>query len=365
MKKLCFFVLSLFFSLTSVVGVTSYTCFAHDIKEDTNFNQFFSGLFGESVFRKANKNEYVDVSGSALGFSLQGDGVVVVAIGDVEAETGKVCPCDGQDIQPGDLLVSINENRLESANDIEEIINSFDDDESFELAFLRNKRKFIKHIVPAIEEKSGKKRLGLWIRDSLAGIGTLTFVTEKNRFGALGHTVCDIDTGTTMPVSFGKMFPCGIVGIVKGQKGAAGELKGVFVQGGAEIGNVFKNNEFGLYGEFFDNKSNFVSLQRMKVATQNEIHPGKAQILSTISGTQPKAYDIEIIKTNTQGAQKSKSMIIRVTDTALISKTGGIVQGMSGSPIIQDGKFVGAVTHVFLSDPTKGYGIYAEWMLEQ
>ena len=333
--------------------------------EDTNFNEFFVSLFGEEVSRKAQKNEYVFVGGSPLGFSLKSDGVVVIAIGDVEAESGRVSPCEAQDIAAGDILISINNKRISSASDIESIINDENADESFEIAFLRNKKKFIKHIVPAVDEKSGKARLGLWIRDSLAGVGTLTFVTEKYRFGALGHTVCDSDTGTTMPVSVGKIYGCNIIGVNKGQKGAAGELKGIFVKDSREIGTVSKNNEFGLFGEFEKEASQLVKLDKMKVASRDEVHPGKAHILSTVEGTSPKKYGIEIIKVNTQASQKSKSLVFRVTDSELLEKTGGIVQGMSGSPIIQDDKFVGAVTHVFVSDPAKGYGVYGQWMLEQ
>jgi len=329
---------------------------------ETNFNEFFVRLFGDDVSRRAEKNEYVYISGSPVGFCLQSDGVVVIAVGLVESSVGKVSPCEGQDILPGDVLVSINGIRISSACDIEKIVNE-NDCESFEILFIRNKHLSVKHIVPAVDEKSGKARLGLWIRDSLSGVGTLTFVTEKNRFGALGHTMCDSDTGTILPVLLGKMYQCNIAGVVRGQKGEPGELKGVFVQNNNEVANVTKNNEFGLFGDYCNNGN--ISLQKFKVASQSEIHPGKAQIMTTIEGTEPQMFDIEIIKVNTQASQKSKSLVFRVTDGELLVKTGGIVQGMSGSPIIQDNKFVGAVTHVFVSDPSKGYGVYAEWMLEQ
>lgn len=362
MKKLVFALFAILFSLQFVAPAKDF-CFGAP-NEDTNFNEFFVGLFGEEISRKAYKNEYVFVSGSPLGFNLQGDGVVVVAVGDVESETGKVMPCDGQDILPGDLLISINDKRITCSLDIERIINETTTDESFELAFIRNKKKSVKHIVPAVDNRNGKKRLGLWIRDSLAGIGTLSFVTENGRFGALGHTVCDSDTGTSLPVSFGNLYACGIVGAVKGQKGAAGELRGVVVKSDKAIGKVSKNNEFGLFGQYLGGHDTLY-LEKMSVASREEVHPGKAYILSTIEGCEPKKFSIEIIKVNTQASQKSKSLVFRVIDSELLNKTGGIVQGMSGSPIVQDGKFVGAVTHVFVSDPSKGYGVYAEWMLEQ
>ena len=215
------------------------------------------------------------------------------------------------------------------------------------------------------DEISKKYKLGLWIRDNAAGVGTLTFIRKDNmRFGALGHPVCDIDTGACLPVKSGNIFKCNIVGYRKGEKGKAGELKGLFLRNGSILGALDENNGYGVYGNFGNEALEAYKNELVEVASRNEVKSGKAKIRCTIDGTVPKDYDIEIVKTYFQDSKSNKSMFIRVTDKELLSKTGGIVQGMSGSPIIQNGKLVGAVTHVFVSDPTKGYGIYADWMID-
>ena len=361
MKKLFSVFIFIFAILTFSFNANS---FALGAPKNTNFQEFFHSLFGDDISKKACKISDVFVSGSPLGFTLLGDGVVVVGIGDVQSDAGSVAPCDGLDIREGDILISINDIRIDGFKMIESIINADNSiDNSYSLTLLRNKKLINIHVVPAIDINSGKRRLGLWIRDNTAGVGTLTFVTKNNRFGALGHPVCDADTGTFLPVKSGDLFNCNIVGIDKGIKGEAGELRGIFLKSESPIGLVNKNNEFGVYGEII-NKDNLY-LKKVEVANRNQIKPGKASILTTVYGTEPKEYQIEIIKTSEQSASKSKSMVIKIVDKELLNLTGGIVQGMSGSPILQDGKFVGAVTHVFVSDPTKGFAVYAEWMLEQ
>ena len=350
----------------AVFATTCCKDFAVSAPKETNFQEFFHGLFGDDFSKKAFKTDKVFVSGSPMGFTLLGDGVVVVGIGDVESSVGKVSPCEGHDIREGDILLSIDGVRIEGFKSIETILNEQQSiDKSFEIVVLRDKKRIVLHIVPAVDIETGKKRLGLWIRDNTAGVGTLTYVTQNNRFGALGHPVCDADTGTFLPVKSGDLFLCNVVGIEKGNRGKAGELRGVFLKTGSPLGNVTKNNEFGIYGEFEESQMDQIFLREVEVAKREEIKPGKATILATVSGIGPQEYEIEIVKATNQTTSKSKSMVIRIVDQRLLDATGGIVQGMSGSPILQDGKFVGAVTHVFVSDPTKGFGIYAEWMLEQ
>ena len=185
------------------------------------------------------------------------------------------------------------------------------------------------------------------------------------RFGALGHPVCDIDTGTMMPVSTGNIFKCNIVGLKKGEKGSAGELKGLFLRNGSIFGSLDKNLTKGVFGTFNNKFIDFVSSDVVEVADRSEIKSGKASIRCTVDGYTPEDYEIEIVKAYFQSNSDTKSMFIRVTDKRLIERTGGIIQGMSGSPIIQNGKLVGAVTHVFVSDPTKGYGIFADLMINE
>ena len=208
-------------------------------------------------------------------------------------------------------------------------------------------------------------RLGLWIRDNAAGVGTLTYVRQDNfRFGALGHPVCDIDTGKIMPVSGGNIYKCSIVGFNKGVRGNPGELRGLFLKSGVSVGELDNNNNFGVYGKINEEYVKAMGVEPMMVGFRDSVKTGKAKILSTIDGGKPEEYEIEIIKLNYQSESDKKSMVLRITDERLLNSTGGIVQGMSGSPIIQNGKLVGAVTHVFVSDPTKGFGVYIDWMID-
>jgi len=200
----------------------------------------------------------------------------------------------------------------------------------------------------------------MWIRDSADGVGTLTFYDPATGvFGGLGHAVCDVDTGITMPLGSGEVVPARIFGIVKGESGTPGELKGCFDPG--TLGRLQVNGEQGLYGTLSVYPVGAVSLP---TAGRQQVYAGPAQILCTLDGTRPQYYDVTIEQVRHNGLHSSRNMVVRVTDPDLLALTGGIVQGMSGSPIIQDGRLVGAVTHVLVEDPARGYGIFAENMLE-
>ena len=196
-------------------------------------------------------------------------------------------------------------------------------------------------------------------------MGTLTYVQhETDKFGALGHPITDFETGAVVPAKGGKVFGCSVVGLSKGQRGAPGEMKGVFMQGKNGKGTIDKNTDSGVFGKMTD-KSSLVDLNKSaEVGGRLSVRPGKATLVSSITGVSEN-YEIEIIKANYQPKSGDKSFVFRVTDERLLDLTGGIIQGMSGSPIMQNGKIIGAVTHVFVSDPTKGYGIYIDWMLEK
>lgn len=348
-------------------GKASSLAAENEKTQTTNFSEFFVNLFGESYVLKSAKKSEVFIGGIPLGFTLYGDGVIVVGHGEVETKNGKVSPCENVDIKAGDILLYLNDVRIDSADKIGEVINDSDlkKDAEIDAVLMRNKKRISVKITPAKDITTGKNRLGLWVRDNAAGVGTLTYVCpETGRFGALGHPVCDIDTGTHMPVKSGEIFKCHIIGIQRATKGKAGELRGLFLKSSKSVGAITKNNEFGVFGavseDFLKTFSNPVP-----VVSRKDVKPGKASILCSIDGDTPREYGIDIVKTNYQTSSKSKSMVIRITDAELIEKAGGIVQGMSGSPILQNGKLVGAVTHVFISDPTKGFGVYADWMLEQ
>lgn len=308
--------------------------------------------------KQSNEREkvYVYLGGYPLGFTIKCSGVIIVAISNPSA----------YDLKEGDVLTHIEGFKVCSLEDISKLINSeLYAGKILDVKFSRNGEEKTTKIKPIYDEKLQVYKLGLWIRDNSAGVGTLTFVRKDNlRFGALGHPVCDIDTGAVLPVNDGNIYKCNIVGYKPGVKGNPGELKGLFLRSGSMLGSLETNNKFGVYGNFSKRYLSLLDGEVIEVANRNEIKSGKAQIRCTIDGSEPKFYDIEIVKTYFQSTKDNKSMFIRVTDKELLSKTGGIVQGMSGSPIIQNGKLVGAVTHVFVSDPTKGYGLYADWMID-
>ena len=223
-------------------------------------------------------------------------------------------------------------------------------------------KKYDYILTPVYSETEGKYRCGLWLRDSTAGIGTLTYADPLNgMFATLGHAICDSETKSVLPVGEGDILSAEISGITKGDKGITGQIKGNF--GNEILGSLLENNEFGVYGTFSDKDIMYGEL--VPVASQTEIKAGNAQILCNADGNGIESYDIEIEKITYSQSKTSRSMVIEITDEDLIGKTGGIVQGMSGSPIIQDGMLVGAVTHVFLNDPTRGYAIFAETMLSE
>lgn len=213
---------------------------------------------------------------------------------------------------------------------------------------------------PALSQQ-GVYRAGVWVRDSSAGVGTVTFTRpETGTFAALGHAVCDVDTGELMPLAKGAVVEAGIKGIYKGSRDGPGELCGVF--NGTSVGTITRNTDEGLFGEF--SESRYFGGQTVPVGMADEVKTGKAYIIATLDDGGPRAYSAEITKIYSAADTANRNMVITVTDDDLIAKAGGIVQGMSGSPIVQNGMLMGAITHVFVNDPTKGYGIFAENMIE-
>lgn len=371
-KYLFFTFLSLVLGLVAVKGFSvqanSKCIFENRFVASSKFTDFFERLknlfVGNEKDKNQNREQSVYLGGYPLGFTLECDGVLIVAIGDVETENGAVRPSKNKNIREGDVLYSINGTIIKSATHLHGLLNS---QKAFEIANIvikRGKEIINETIVPVKEVPSNMYRLGFWIRDNAAGVGTLTYVRADNkRFGALGHPVQDVDTGKLLPVSGGNIYKCNIVGYNKGTRGNPGELRGLFLRTGATIGTLDNNNEYGVYGTISEEYVAKLG-DPVKVAFRDQVKTGKAKILCTIDGTIPKEYDIEIVKLSHQSKSDKKSMVIKVVDKELISKTGGIVQGMSGSPIIQNGKLVGAVTHVFVSDPTKGFGVYIDWMID-
>lgn len=345
---LCLLCIGVFISFGG--GITPSYAFGH------------SGYKGIDLFpdKHAPQADEVYLGGIPVGISLVEKGIVIIGLADVITEEGAVCPVKGTPIRPNDILLAINEEKLESARDIIRIVDSSEGEVS--LKVLRNTRIFEAKVTPIKDIISNRKKLGIFVKEGVDGVGTLTYARPDNkRFGALGHPIVDSDTKSYASINKGSLYRCVVEGYVKGEEGKAGELRGIFSKSLRKISVVDKNNSFGIYGEFEDKLVD--GLPKIKLGNRQGIRPGKAYINTTIKGCKPTMYEIEIIKTNHQSNPTDKSMVIRVTDPRLLRTTGGIVQGMSGSPIIQNNKLVGAVTHVFINDPTKGYGIYIEWML--
>jgi len=360
----CFAVSCLEKSYAAYVCCNAEASISEEMLAFPSLKEIFDSLFSKKTPSRDTRDISVYLGGQPLGFTLECEGVLIIALGEVETEFGAVCPSSGKNIKEGDVLYSINGEVISSANHLHSLLNGNGGGSVCEIVLKRNNEEIRENIKPAKEVSSNMFRLGFWIRDNAAGVGTLTYVrADNNRFGALGHPVCDVDTGRELPVGGGNIFKCNIVGYNKGVRSHPGELRGLFLRGGEALGKIDYSSETGVYGTVSDDYIKTLS-GPYKVGFRDSVKTGKAKILTTIDGTQPKEYDIEIVKLSYQSKSDKKSMVLKVTDRELIAKTGGIVQGMSGSPIIQNGKLVGAVTHVFVSDPTKGFGLYIDWMID-
>ncbi|WP_082394761.1 SpoIVB peptidase [Caloranaerobacter sp. TR13] len=309
---------------------------------------------------------YLIPGGHSIGVKLDTKGVIVVAFSDIIGQDGKKHnPAKEAGIKKGDVILEINGVKVKDSDHIIELLNNVK--KEIINVKIDRKGKIFTTEVELVKSKDEKQyKLGAWIRDKTAGIGTLTFFDPKTRiFGALGHGITDIDTGFLLPVENGQIMTARVSSIQQGKKGLPGELRGIFFESEDKIGEIEKNTKFGIYGVLNKDIRNNLYNEPLPVGLQGEVKEGKAYILTTIEDEKINKYEVEIIKTQRQLVPSQKSMIIKVTDKKLLKKTGGIVQGMSGSPIIQNGKIIGAVTHVFINDPTKGYGLYIEWMLKQ
>ncbi|MBD7914498.1 SpoIVB peptidase [Clostridium sp. Sa3CUN1] len=301
--------------------------------------------------------------GVNVGIKISTKGVLVVGHSDINTMEGKVeSPAKASGIELGDIITKINGEEIKNSRDLSQKINNLEED-TITVEYLRNGINIEKDI--HMKKENSEYKLGLWIRDSTAGIGTLTFYDENtNLFGALGHPITDGDTNRPFVIKDGNLLNSSVISVRKGEKGAPGELKGLFVNEKESLGNIEKNTEAGIFGNGSSKLINPVFSKPLKVGFRSEIKEGAAKIITTIDEEGPKTYDIEIIKLLPQEEPGGKSMVIKIVDEELLSKTGGIVQGMSGSPIIQDDKLIGAVTHVLINKPDVGYGIYIEWMLK-
>ena len=321
-------------------------------------------LFGvvevKNVAIRRESPKKVMLAGTLFGLRMYSDGVMVVGLSDFDSDGKKVNPAKESGIRQGDIIRSAGGKAVYTNADFAAAVKNTKGALSINLTDSEGKTKDVT-LTPAHSDADGCLKTGMWVRDSAAGLGTLTYIDpQSGSFGGLGHGICDADTHGIIPIHDGEIVSARISGVRKGVRGKAGEIMGYL--GGGELGVLQSNSSRGAFGRYTADLPDF---REYEAAVKQEIRQGKAKLLCTVtSDCVPRLYDIEIENIKYSG-EPTKNMIVRVTDDNLLRETGGIIQGMSGSPIIQNGKFVGAVTHVFVNDPKRGYAIFAENMLSQ
>ena len=301
--------------------------------------------------------------GHSVGVKMDVKGVLIVGLEEIETLNGKVVnPGLDAGLQIGDNIVEIDGKKVNNADEVKEIINQTKKD--VRLKVKRKDDMINIKLTPVLCADDNSYKMGLWVKEKTAGIGTLTYFDPSTQtFGALGHGITDPETGTILSVAKGELLNSKVQSVKQGKAGAPGEIRGIFYEADAPLGKLSYNTEYGIFGTTYQSIENPFYQQPLKIGYQNEIKKGPAYILTTLDGNKIEKYEINIEKINHQTKPSTKSIVIKVTDKRLLEKSGGIIQGMSGSPIIQNDKIIGAVTHVFVNDPQKGYGIFIEWML--
>ena len=366
-------------SLKTIFGIKANLIYDNETVETISNNQNSINEVGkktaklnlfENIFLK---NINIDVLpkttvipvGNIAGIKLYTSGVLVVGMSEIYGIDNKAYkPYENSGIEEGDTIVSVNEDKITSTEDLIEKVNSSNGNE-VKIEYIHQEKTVACSIKPA-QTSNNEYKLGLWVRDSAAGVGTVSFYEPSSKtFGALGHGITDIDTEQLIDIASGEFVTTKILNIVKGQVGTPGRIQGT-VDNQKNIGTIQKNTKFGIYGTV-DNISslNIDSSNEMEVALRDEIKTGKAKIRCSLENGKIEEYEIQIEKVFKENNYDNKSMLIKITDEKLLDKTGGIIQGMSGSPIIQNGKFVGAVTHVLVNNPTEGYAVFGDIMLKQ
>ncbi|MBP3503133.1 MAG: SpoIVB peptidase [Clostridia bacterium] len=326
-------------------------------------------LFGTIPVKEINVNVIPKTKviplGNLIGLKLYTSGVLVVGMSEIEGDNHqKYKPYLNSGIEEGDMIVEMNNKKIENTDELVDVVSKSKGQE-IQIKYVRDKEVITTSIAP-VKNESNEYKLGLWVRDAAAGVGTLTFYEPTTgSFAALGHGIVDVDTGGILNIANGELVTSKLISIQKGEKNNPGEIKGS-IDSGVTIGEIDKNTNFGVFG-FVSNKGN-LDLKKSKeydVALRSEIKTGEAEIICELEDGKKEKYKIEIEKIYTSNNYDNKSMLIKITDERLLNKTGGIIQGMSGSPVIQNGKFVGAVTNVLVSDPTTGYAIFGDLMIKQ
>ena len=316
-----------------------------------------------TVSIEAIPNREVIPCGKIVGIKVDTKGILVLGVGQFEIEGKVVTPCKGL-VEPGDMILKCNDTELRTKEDLRDIIEKTKE-EKIRLTILRNKEIKEVMVQPLYSIFDNEYKVGLWIRDSTQGIGTLTYIDpETGVFGALGHGITDTDTKKLLPIREGSIITTVITHIKKGKKGIPGEISGIIEYEDKNIiGEVINNTPIGIYGEINQRMTQQGYDKKVPIAFQDEVHEGKASILVDLTNDQVHEYEVYIQKVSKYSNEPAKGMIIKIVDERLLNLTNGIIQGMSGSPILQEGKLIGAVTHVFIQDPTRGYGIFIENMI--
>ena len=329
------------------------------------FIMLFTIIFNPGFsLANASKNVYLIPCGQSIGVNLYTDGVIVTGTTEIITTEGFcISPAEKAGIKQGDIITCVDGTKINSVYELKKVLSKFNGGK-INITVCRNKKFLTQELTPIKSAEEKDFVIGAWVKDATSGVGTLTYINpENNTFAALGHGICNSYNEDIIPSNEGEILSAEIVSVVKGKKGIPGELKGTFSSNSTILGDVKNNTEHGLYGEIKSDLSR--QHTPVLVGGKEEIIKGKASILTTIENSIPKEYEIEIVKISSLEENGNKDMIIKITDKELLEKTGGIVQGMSGSPIIQNGKIVGAVTHVFVNDPTRGYGIFIDNMLAE
>ena len=329
---------------------------------ETSYTLKLFGILPLRVFRSPNSAQTVQIGGEAVGVILKTQGVQIVGLGDVDTEDGRKSPATDAGLKAGDMILAVNGTQVSDTASFMQLCERCVG--SVMLSCQREGRQFSVSLTPE-RDSDGVLRIGAWVRDSTSGIGTLSFYDPTTRaYTALGHGVTDVDTGKLLSPATGYLTEASITQVRQGNANEAGELIGVFSSKERDaIATVTQNTDFGIAGiltTFSD-----ASAQAYPIAPSDAAHLGDAVLYATVDGSGVQAYAVRVIRMDVQSAPSVQGMMIEITDPTLLSKTGGIVQGMSGSPLIQDGRLIGVVTHVFVSHPTRGYCLYAAWMAEK
>jgi len=328
-------------------------------------------LFGKIPLKTVKVNVVPDLKiipgGQTIGVKLKSAGIMVVGHHLVAvSDDKKISPGEEAKVQLGDLIMKMNGMPVNDVSKVADLVKAAGESKKpIVLTVVRNNETIEIPITPAYDVTDKAYRLGLYIRDSAAGVGTLTFYApDQGVYGALGHVITDMDTQTPIVVGDGEIVHSNVTSISKSQNGEPGEKRAQFSKESKAIGNIEKNTQFGIFGKMFNAPDHALINKALPVAFAEDVKEGPAQIYTVVNGQKVEKFDIEVVHVAKQDYPATKGMVIKITDPRLLDKTGGIVQGMSGSPIVQNDKVIGAVTHVFVNDPTSGYGCFIEWMLQ-